>query len=945
MNNPAHRILLGGLLLALVLLPEAAVADHQGEGPSSTSLQVKLNAHMERFTEEDARKLKRVRTRYYQLALALQAGQMDEQRMDTVTAELRKLWPIRRRLEDKKRQWENRVLAPEDRPGEDSSTPDTFLSPRSSKGDKEFDTRAFYELLLNFWNMGNPVDTNPKAEEWEALATEFEPFVRAQGESIDVKRYVLRAWLLQARCYLRASVRHFEAGRTDEQYASYTKGVEMLASLYKVCRDWEDDKEADVLQTIPVVTKPFSIRGVEQIGTKREWSERAWATSQTPTGDAARQALTEYCPWGYENFRFLKNIGVFDGLDWRVLRPYEGDDPQKISVAELKTRSVPEHIGRDVAALQAGNIEHAGVMAQVDWQWVSEPTYTVWFVSPRVHHMRASEIIGIISDIVTLGGGGIVDISLTVGEKGLKKLVSQDTGNKQLGEFSIGAAKNFNTYELNDQWKPESGGISKLSFLKTGFGALLSYLEEKEIELLFDAIDPTNTQVIKATGNPLTYNGSPMPMIVIRANTLGYPKVPDYEYRQIWNHTRYYFFDPRGLIGLDGQFDTRRMSAKLPREAGYLAGHTGIHKATWRLFPNVDFSKWGTRLVVTSTAPKSQRLRLSIPRRTWDHWKKKLPDDTTIAAVLHMPDSNQKENERIIREFRPGAFQDQGKDVAVAEFRLFNKHMPRSECPGLVRIEQPIPGTRSTRTKVENRLNYEFVELATEYNADVVLCKGTTLLNRRVLSSNSRTHEKKGETIMRLVPRPGHKVTGKLDKTDSGEVTFIQHLNLAASQETLSFEGQRFALGQRAFADRVVAFQKGKGSAEGTADPRNVLGMPGEGSGPSGRNTSLGHRGSLIVSFSKAWLVDHRGADLYVFERGPKVEPFQVEISSDGHQWVNLGVVRGQPTKLDIAGKGPPGERYRYVRLTDTGSGMSRHPTAGADIDAVGAINAVRRKR
>jgi hypothetical protein len=170
-------------------------------------------------------------------------------------------------------------------------------------------------------------------------------------------------------------------------------------------------------------------------------------------------------------------------------------------------------------------------------------------------------------------------------------------------------------------------------------------------------------------------------------------------------------------------------------------------------------------------------------------------------------------------------------------------------------------------------------------------------------------------------------------------------INKRAPQEALSFEGQRFALGQRAFADRVEAFRKGKDSAESYADPRNALGTPGKGSGHSRRFTALGHRGSLIVSFSSAWLVDHRGADIYVFETGPATEPFRVEISRDGRNWIDLGEVSGQPTRLDIAGKGPPGEKYRYVRLTDAGSGKSPHPYAGADIDAIGAINAVRATR
>jgi hypothetical protein len=166
---------------------------------------------------------------------------------------------------------------------------------------------------------------------------------------------------------------------------------------------------------------------------------------------------------------------------------------------------------------------------------------------------------------------------------------------------------------------------------------------------------------------------------------------------------------------------------------------------------------------------------------------------------------------------------------------------------------------------------------------------------------------------------------------------------LDESGDGATFGGVKFHHGQRAFADRVEAFRAGKGTAKGHDDPRNALGFPGKNSGASKRNTSLGDQGILIVSFSGVRLVDRQGADIYVFERGPEVEPFRVEISANGRNWINLGIVSGQPTKLDIAGKGPRGGKYQYVRITDAGSGKSPRPYAGADIDAVGAINAVRR--
>lgn len=163
------------------------------------------------------------------------------------------------------------------------------------------------------------------------------------------------------------------------------------------------------------------------------------------------------------------------------------------------------------------------------------------------------------------------------------------------------------------------------------------------------------------------------------------------------------------------------------------------------------------------------------------------------------------------------------------------------------------------------------------------------------------------------------------------------------SGQTLTFEGVDFNQGQRAFADRVAGFQAGPETTDGFNNPGNALGPPDNGSGRERTHTALGHGGILVVEFSSVWLVDGPGADLYVFEIGPMIEPFKVEISPDGTSWIDLGVVRGQPSMLDIAGKGPSAQGYRYVRITDSGAKMSGHPYAGADIDAVGAINAARR--
>ena len=156
------------------------------------------------------------------------------------------------------------------------------------------------------------------------------------------------------------------------------------------------------------------------------------------------------------------------------------------------------------------------------------------------------------------------------------------------------------------------------------------------------------------------------------------------------------------------------------------------------------------------------------------------------------------------------------------------------------------------------------------------------------------------------------------------------------------YDGVHFPLGDKSFADEVVDF--GPGSGTGEIDGSATIGPPdaSENTGPSvvgnKGDVSLGNGGSITIKFIDNCLTDVDGPDLYVFEYGPSIEPFKVEISEDGSNWIDLGTIKGQPASLDIHGKVAPGDEFRYVRITDANSHMGGSSYAGADIDAVGAI-------
>jgi OmpA-OmpF porin, OOP family len=150
-----------------------------------------------------------------------------------------------------------------------------------------------------------------------------------------------------------------------------------------------------------------------------------------------------------------------------------------------------------------------------------------------------------------------------------------------------------------------------------------------------------------------------------------------------------------------------------------------------------------------------------------------------------------------------------------------------------------------------------------------------------------------------------------------------------------------FPLGDASFADEVVALALGTPPPRDKrfTDPVTALGPPDynpkRSLPPTG--VALGCAGTLTVRFTDNVLHDVPGPDLYVFEVGPAIEPMKLAISPDGTAWTEVGDIKGGTATIDIAKLVKPGERFRYVRVTDLKRGCGG-PYSGADVDAIGAI-------
>lgn len=149
-------------------------------------------------------------------------------------------------------------------------------------------------------------------------------------------------------------------------------------------------------------------------------------------------------------------------------------------------------------------------------------------------------------------------------------------------------------------------------------------------------------------------------------------------------------------------------------------------------------------------------------------------------------------------------------------------------------------------------------------------------------------------------------------------------------------------LGKISFADSVVSYSPGfPAPIEKFGQPEQALHEPNYIDYKSPEYVSLGCGGILVLQFSDNGFIDLPGDDLYFFEVGPSIEPFDVEISTDGKKWKKVGPIDGGSSSIDIA----PADRglrqiYYYVRLTDLKS-FCPGETPGSDIDAVGTVSGV----
>ncbi|SRX55573.1 OmpA family protein [Aequorivita sp. CIP111184] len=156
------------------------------------------------------------------------------------------------------------------------------------------------------------------------------------------------------------------------------------------------------------------------------------------------------------------------------------------------------------------------------------------------------------------------------------------------------------------------------------------------------------------------------------------------------------------------------------------------------------------------------------------------------------------------------------------------------------------------------------------------------------------------------------------------------------------YESIYLPLGKISFADKLLEYKVGlPAPIQKYRDSTQCLHEPNYKNYQTPNFISLGCGGSLTVEFTDNGFMNLPGDDLYLFEVGPSQEPAKVEISQNGTDWVYAGKIAGGKSSIDLSKAGIDEETvFYFLRITDL-KDLCKSKSAGADIDAIGAINSV----
>ncbi|MBT8313262.1 MAG: hypothetical protein KJP26_02275 [Maribacter sp.] len=353
---------------------------------------------------------------------------------------------------------------------------------------------------------------------------------------------------------------------------------------------------------------------------------------QLSTIDTARSLLAEFCPWGVDLYFLLKNAGLTKDLNFKILKPFSGYEtsllqkvikgfkefpdaimgwpiesqdeiPPLISEQVLKNHQVPQHIFDEMKQIIGGE-DKKGFLdldkkRPIEWEWVEkEPTCTIWYTSPTVFDWDSNDYLKVLFTTIKLFKDP-VGFAFDEVYTGLVNSVQEISGDQSDLHITAKVA-----VELNDK------GFLTTDFIKKGEWLSQASALRKVASYTFDAVDEQMLQDRTEGIDPanysmgLSYNGSSIPPIILRAEMLGFEKVADDEYPRTIKAVRFYLFYPENIAnkGPFQGYDLSNNYGNKPVKSGLFRG--GEYLAEQKSFQNNSNASESVRKISWNKLPK-----------------------------------------------------------------------------------------------------------------------------------------------------------------------------------------------------------------------------------------------------------------------------------------------------------------------------------------------------
>lgn len=398
---------------------------------------------------------------------------------------------------------------------------------------------------------------------------------------------------------------------------------------------------------------------------------------QKSSSQTARLLLGQFCPWGARVYFMMEKMGIpIDELDYRILRPFAPEydvvveaggaiadffslagtlvtsatvdwdvwnrlagpgasEWPVLSELNLPNDHVPPLIRKEVEAIVGqggfGHLDPAG-RSTVKWHWVGEPSYSVWYASPRVFDPSASEYLKYAFTVVKLIFSGVKDVVVDQIISGLVEFIGSQQGVSTQYYWTcklLAEANDKGVFTTSMTTKGEwlSGPAVARKLAGHGF----AMVDEFERQANFEGIDPR----VLSLGT--SYDGSVIPPVIIRADVVGFVN-PEDDYPYWVHNQRYFLLRPEGFAYRNPEllrnlpahaiytrafedFFTVRPSLTGPgfdlathgeyglaHEAEYLTGNERIHGHSWQRLPG----HLGARALVFEPDPFKQVITLPL---------------------------------------------------------------------------------------------------------------------------------------------------------------------------------------------------------------------------------------------------------------------------------------------------------------------------------------------